>query len=245
MHELLKFFWLVSTELFNGRLLLLFLDVSILFGLGATGKTLPREGTAQEIEQNVTNCLKIVSTRLLITEMRVDRGISCSTSEVLTISEGNMLAVGRLEALGKTEINNVDRVLRLVVTANQEVVRLDITMDNALLVHHLDTLDHLNGDVQDSLEVELAAALLEQVLKRLTKQIHDHHVIHLAILGLLITNEMQIWNRRLAAQLMDELRLPEEHDMLLVLHGLLNLGSKEVSGLPLLYFVKLTECTAT
>ena len=80
-----------------------------------------------------------------------------------------MLTVRRLEALGESKIDDVDSILGLIVAANQEVVWLDITMDDALLMHNLDALDHLHRDVQDSLEVELAAALLEQVLERLTK----------------------------------------------------------------------------
>ena len=156
-----------------------------------------------------------------------------------------MLAVGRFEAFGEAEIDDVDRVLGLVVTANQEVVGLDVTMDDALLVDDLDTLDHLHGDVQDGFEVELATALLEEIFEGLTEQVHNHDVVHLAVLGLLVTNEVQIWNRRLAAQLVDEFGLPEEHDMLLVLDGLLNLGSEEITGLPLFNFVELTEGTAT
>jgi len=49
-------------------------------------------------------------------------------------------------------------------------------------------------------------------------------VIHLAILGLFVTNEMEVWNRSFASQFVNELTLPEEHDMLLIFDGLLNLG---------------------
>jgi len=52
----------------------------------------------------------------------------------------------------------------------------------------------LNSDAEYSLEVELAAALLEKILKRFAEKIHNHHVVGLVVFGLLITNEMQVGN---------------------------------------------------
>jgi len=49
---------------------------------------------------------------------------------------------------------------------------------------------HLNSDAEDSLEVELAAALLEKILERLSEQIHNHHVIGLVVFSLLVTNKV-------------------------------------------------------
>ena len=43
---------------------------------------------------------KIISSGLLITNMGVERGVSGSTSEVLAISEGDVLPVGALVAFG-------------------------------------------------------------------------------------------------------------------------------------------------
>lgn len=78
-----------------------------------------------------------------------------------------MLAIGGLVALRQSEVNNVDRVLRLVVAADQEIVRLDVAVDDALFVNDLDALNHLHGDVENCPQVKLAAALLEQILERL------------------------------------------------------------------------------
>ena len=47
-------------------------------------------------------------------------------------------------------------------------------MDNSLLVHLLNPLDHLRANQQHRLEVELALARLEQVLDGGSEQIHDH-----------------------------------------------------------------------
>ena len=161
VHELLELFGLIAAEVFDGSLLLLFLDVGVLFSLGAAGQALPREGTAQEVKDHVADGLEIVSSGLLITKMGVHRGIASGTGQVLAITEWDVLTVGRLETLSQTEVDDVHRVFGLVVAANQEVIRLNVAMDNALVVDDLDALDHLRGDVQDGFQVELAAALLE------------------------------------------------------------------------------------
>lgn len=51
---------------------------------------------------------------------------------------------------------------------------------------------HLNSDAENSLEVELAAALLEEIFEGLSKKVHNHHVIGLIVLGLFVSNEVQV-----------------------------------------------------
>ena len=53
---------------------------------------------------------------------------------------------------------------------------------------------HLNSDAEDSLEVELATALLEEIFKGLAEEVHDHDVIGLIVFGLFIAHEMEIGN---------------------------------------------------
>lgn len=76
----------------------------------------------------------------------------------------------------------------------------------------------MNCDVKDGLEVELAATLLEQILQTLAEQVHDHHVVGLAVLSLFVADEVEHGNVSLAAELVDQLALPEEHDVALHLH---------------------------
>ena len=64
-------------------------------------------------------------------------------------------------------------------------------------------------------EVELAAALLEKVLETLAEQVHDHNVVGLAVVGLLIADEVQEWHVSFATQFVNQLALPEEHDVAL------------------------------
>lgn len=52
-----------------------------------------------------------------------------------------MLTVRVLVALRETKVDDVNVVLVCVGSANEEVVRLDISMNNALLVDLLDALD--------------------------------------------------------------------------------------------------------
>ena len=77
---------------------------------------------------------------------------------------------------------------------------------------------HLSGDVQHSFEVELATALLKQVFKTFPKQVHHHDVIHFPIFCLLVSDEVKEGHEGLASQLVDQLTLPEEHDVTLHLH---------------------------
>jgi hypothetical protein len=70
-------------------------------------------------------------------------------------------------------------------------------------------------------------------------------MVHFAVFGFLITNEVKIWHGGFTSKLVDELRLPKEHDMLLVLDSLLNLSGEMVSCLLLLDPVDLTEGTTT
>jgi len=149
VHEFFEFVRLVSAELINGNLLLLLLDIGILLCFGSTWETLPRKRASEEIQKDVSNCFQIVSSGLFITNVGIERGISGSTCEVFAVSEWDVLTTGALVAFGEAKINDVDCVFRLVVTSNEEIVRLNVSMDDSLLMHNLDSLNHLNGDVED------------------------------------------------------------------------------------------------
>ena len=73
--------------------------------------------------------------------MSVERGITSSASQVLSLSEGNMLVLGILIAFGQTEVDNINVVLGGFCGSNQEIVWLDVTVDDALLVDLLNSLN--------------------------------------------------------------------------------------------------------
>jgi putative lipase involved disintegration of autophagic bodies len=120
----------------------------------------------------------------------VQGGVSGSSSEVLSVFEWNMLSVTGLVALSQTKINNVDSVFGGFSSSSHEVVWLDVSVDDSFIVDYLNSLEHLNRNVQDSGEVKFSSALLEKILKRFAELVHDHNVVSLAILSFLISNEM-------------------------------------------------------
>ena len=73
--------------------------------------------------------------------MGVYTGITSSTCQVLALSEWNVLAIRVLVALSKTEIDDENTVLVIFISSNQEVIRLNISVDDSLFVDFLDTLD--------------------------------------------------------------------------------------------------------
>ena len=81
-----------------------------------------------------------------------------------------------LITLGQAEIDDVDYVL-LLLDAYQKVVRLYVSVEEAILVNELNPLKHLNGEHQNSLEGKLPPAVLEEVFKTGSKQIDHHHVV--------------------------------------------------------------------
>jgi len=128
-------------QLVYGDLELLLFDVVILLVLGAAGETLPRETASQEVQQHMTNSFKIISSGLFVPNVSIDTSISGSTSEIFTLPEGDVLAIGVLIAFSKTEINDENIVLIGIVASNQEIVRLNVTMNDALFVDLLNSLN--------------------------------------------------------------------------------------------------------
>lgn len=89
----------------------------------------------------MTDSLKIVTTRLFVANVRVEGSVSSGTSQILSLPKWNVLIFGILVAFGQTEIDDVDIVLGGLGGPDQKVVWFDISMDNALLVHLLNTLN--------------------------------------------------------------------------------------------------------
>jgi hypothetical protein len=72
---------------------------------------------------------------------------------------------------------------------------------------------HLHSDVQYSLKVKLSAALLKKVFQTLSEQVHDHDMVHLAVLSFFVTHKMKERNEGLASQLVNQLALPKQHNV--------------------------------
>lgn len=141
LHVLLELSGLVQAQFVDRHLLLLALDVVVLLVLGTAWEALPGKRAAQEVEQHVANGLEIISARLLVANVCVQRGVTGGTSQVFALTEGNVLVFRVLVALGKTEVDDVDVVLGALSGADQEVVGLNISVDNPFFVHFLNALN--------------------------------------------------------------------------------------------------------
>jgi hypothetical protein len=89
----------------------------------------------------VADGLQVVASGLLVADVRVERGVAGGAGQVLTFFEGDVFALRVLEALGETEVDDVDVVFGGLGGADEEVVRLDVAVDDALLVNLLDAQD--------------------------------------------------------------------------------------------------------
>ena len=73
--------------------------------------------------------------------MGVDRGVAGSTRQVLSVSEGNVLALRVFVALSESKVDNVDIVFGTLIASNQEVVRFDVSMDDSFFVNFLNSVN--------------------------------------------------------------------------------------------------------
>lgn len=109
--------------------------------------------------------------------MRINGGIPGCASQILAVTIRNMLAsLGVSEALGKTEINNIDVVL-LFADSNEEIVGFDISMQEMSRMYELNALKHLISEHKDGFERKFALAVVEKILKTRPKQVNDHDVV--------------------------------------------------------------------
>ena len=107
------------------------------------------------------NTLQIISPWLLDSLVSGNRGVSGSSSQIFTIFVGDVDSLIVSVALCESEINDVDVVPGGVSSSNQEIVRLDISMDQSLFVDFLNSLHQLNSNQKNCLEVKWTLARLE------------------------------------------------------------------------------------
>jgi hypothetical protein len=74
---------------------------------------------------------------------------------------------------------------------------------------------HLEGNVADRLQVELAAALLEKILETFAEEVHNHNMVLFSLVSLFISYIVEARNASFAAQFVDQFAFPEKHDVLL------------------------------
>ena len=73
--------------------------------------------------------------------MGIQRGISRSACQILALAEWDMFSFRILKTLGKTEVDDVNIVLRAFCSSDEEVVWFDVTVDNSLFMNFLNSLN--------------------------------------------------------------------------------------------------------
>lgn len=72
--------------------------------------------------------------------MSVDTGVAGCTRQILSVTVRNVLSsLGFTESLGETKVDDVNEMLLLAYT-NQEVIRLDISVQEVARVNELKSL---------------------------------------------------------------------------------------------------------
>lgn len=175
-HVVVELVWHALAEVLEARLQLLILNILVLLILVAPGQALPRQTALDKIQYDMAYGFQIITSTLLLSFVRIQGCVASRASQILAITIWNMLAVRGLVVLGEPEVDNVERVLRMLLRTDQEVVWLDVSVDDALLVALLDPLNHLKRDHAACLQIELVAARLKQILQTLAEQLHDHDV---------------------------------------------------------------------
>jgi hypothetical protein len=140
---------------------LLLLDPFVFVPLVVGLESLPREHSSQEVHGDVADALHVVSAGLLDTQVSVDGGVPGGSSQVLSLSVGNVLAVSLDIPLGEPKIKKEHFVASFVV-AHAEVIRFDISVDEVPVVDVLDPGDHLVDQHQDCLQGELPESVLKK-----------------------------------------------------------------------------------
>ena len=124
---------------------LLFHDAVVLLLLGGSIVTLPWELAAQEVHEDVSEGLQVVTACLLNTKMGVDRGVTCGTRQILVLPVRNVeMGLWVTVLLGETKVDDVDLIATLSNT-HEEIVGFDVTMNEVAGVDVFDARDLRTG----------------------------------------------------------------------------------------------------
>lgn len=168
---------------------LLFANLLVLLFLGSGLEALPRQRAAIKVHAHIAERFHVIASRLLNTQMGIDGGIASRARQILIFSVHDVLA-GAVVAvlLCQAEVDE-KHFVAVAANAHQEVVGLDVTMNEVLVVHELNATDHLIGEHENRLHGEATRAEVEQVLQTGAEQIHHQNVV-----VLLLAVPADVWN---------------------------------------------------
>ena len=176
VHILCKLFRQLALHFFDQREFLFLFDLFVLFFLRFSRQALPRQLAFDEVQHHIAETLEVVSPRLLVAEVRVQRSVARCAGEVLAFFPRDVLACLRIsESLRQSEVDHVHECRLLV--ADHEVVGFDVSMQEVARLAVLDAFETLDAEHDCCLQSELVFAILEQVLETGTEQFHHHDVV--------------------------------------------------------------------
>ncbi len=162
----------------DGDGLLLLHDELVLFRGRLGLEALPGETPLEEVDEDVSDGLEVVATRLLHSQVIVDGGITGGTRKGPPLALGNVLQRPRMPIpLTQTKINTVNEVATPPSPIRDKVGRFNIPMDKVPRMHQLHPLQHLIRNHEDRFEGEAPSAFVELIFERRSEEIHDHEVV--------------------------------------------------------------------
>ena len=85
----------------------------------------------------MTNGFQVVSSALFVADMCCNRRIPSCASQIFAFAEGDVFAFRVFIAFCQAEIDDIYIILCTFVTTNEEVIRLDISVNDSLFVYLL------------------------------------------------------------------------------------------------------------
>jgi len=121
--------------------LLLFADLLVLLLVGGSFQALPWQPPLKKVHKDMTQRFKIIPPRLFSAKMRVDGHVPRCARQRLAFSVWNVLLGFRVSILlshAKVDhVNDIDGFR--IRSPNEEVIRLDVAVDEILLVDGLNS----------------------------------------------------------------------------------------------------------
>jgi hypothetical protein len=141
------FEWKRALDLLDHVILFVFRD-RLAFVVLLRLEALPGELALEVVDERVPDGLEVVSTGLLDPLVGVHRAVSGRSDEPLAVDQGDVLSRLALEVLREPEVDEV-KVLSRLPEADDEILRLDITVNDVLIVEGLHSGDGLLGEHED------------------------------------------------------------------------------------------------
>ncbi len=175
-----KLTWAPLAQRRDGNTLLLLHNQLVLLGGRLGFQSLPWESSLEEIDKNISDGLEIISSRLLNSQVIVDRSVTRGTGEGSSFALGDVLKSTRVSvSLRETEIDTINEVTVATASVGDKVGRFDITMDQVARMHQFNTFKHLVSNHENRFQREPPSAFVELIFQRGTEQIHDHKIVRI------------------------------------------------------------------